>query len=376
MRKLSFLLTAIVLATVAWGQDNIEVVNIENRAVQDYMADALNTYTQNKDSRVSVITKYNNTNIYGTKLYWPAGKTVSWHPSTSAQNIREIRITASENSDYSNGYTFNPDDKSDTTFEEMLHNGTVSLKASGVFRTIGQLRMIQVRNCANVRDMGGWQTQYGVPVKYGRLYRSASLDRISSNGRHDFVHNLKVVAELDLRHEVKRTASALGADKDYLRLDHSPFFKGLASERSAQVAVTDLRWILSRLMEGKNVDWHCAIGCDRCGMVSCLVGGLLGMSEVDLSRDFELSTLSLGSSNKRTRSGIRSVINYARSFGPSNDLAQGFYNYWRSIGMQKEELDYFIYLMLDIANIADITSNYSSNRTVHSPATAPQSSED
>ena len=116
-------------------------------------------------------------------------------------------------------------------------------------------------------------------------------------------------------------------------------------------------------MEGKNVDWHCAIGCDRCGTVSFLIEGLLGMYELDLCRDYELSTLSLGRNNKRTRGSLKGMINFIKNYGPDNDLKQCFYNYWRSIGMEKDELDYFIYLMLDISNIAEITEHYSSQRT-------------
>lgn len=352
------------------GQD-IEVIDIENKAVKDYMADAFRTYSSSTDYRESVVTKYNNSSIYGNKLYWPAGKEVRWTPSAPIENIREIRITASENEDYTKGYTFYPEEKSASSFvirnllpnctyyykvEEILKDGTINEMTSGVFKTVGQVRMIKIDNCANIRDLGGWPTQYGVPIKYGLLYRSASLDKITANGKHDFVNNLGVVAELDLRHETKRTSSALGADMDYLRLDHSSYLPGMKNKNA--VYTVDLRWILTKLMQGKSVDWHCAIGCDRCGTLSFLIEGLLGMNEIDLCRDYELSTFSLGKKNKRERGPLKSMLSHIKTFGPDNDLAQCFYNYWISIGMEKVELDYFIYLMLDISNINEITSHY------------------
>ena len=363
MKKTSIILAALCLAfgICIWSQDNIEVINIENRAVQEYMADAQRTYTSNSDYRVSVITKYNNSSVYGTKLYWPQGKEVSWTPTTVAANINELRITLSENENYTDSVTFHPDEKSASTYvirnmlpnrvyyykvEEYLYNGTVNLMASGVFRTIGQVRMIQVRNCSNIRDLGGWATQYGVPIKYGRLFRSASLDRITAEGKHDFVENMHVVAELDLRHETNRTTSALGADKDYLRMKHEAGMKGI--QNYTKVYVQDLNWIVDRLYEEKNVDWHCAIGCDRCGTLSFLIEGLLGMNELDLCRDYELSTLSLGRNNKRTRGIMKGMIGYIKTFGPADNLALCFYNYWLSIGMNKGELNYFITEMLGI----------------------------
>lgn len=363
MKKNLILLFAVMVAFQLWAQDTIEVVNIENRAVREYMADALRTYTQNDDYKVSVVTKYNNSDIYGKKLYWPNGKLVTWEPTVPPEEIKEILITVGEREDYKGAYTFNPDENDVSSYmirnllpnrlyyykvEEIQVDGTVTQMAHGKFRTEGQVRMIQVRNNSNIRDLGGWPTQYGVPVKYGRLYRSGSLERTTRQGRHDFVDNLGVVAELDLRHEVKRTTSCLGEDKDYLRISHGMYLSGIKEKND--VYVTDLRWVIMRLHEGKNVDWHCAIGCDRCGTLSFLVEGLLGLSELDLCRDYELSTFSLSRKNKRVRSPLKSMLNHIRTFGPKDDLAKCFYNYWLSIGMEKRELDYFLHIMLGVKN--------------------------
>lgn len=370
IRKLFFLF-ALLLACQMFAQEDIEVINIENKAVQDYMADAASTYANNADYRMSVITKYNDSNKYGKKLYWPQGKEVTWTSSVPVEEISEIRITVSGNKYFRDSVTHNPDDNSATSFvirnmlpnrtyyykvEEFHNDGTITEMANGVFRTIGQVRMIQVRNSTNVRDIGGWNTQYGVPVKYGRLYRSASLEKTTANGRHDFVDNLGVVAELDLRHEVKKTSSCLGPDINYLRMDHGAYLSGM--QKKSRVYVRDLNWIIDRLYEGKNVDWHCAIGCDRCGTLSFLIEGLLGLSELDLCRDYELSTFSLSKNNKRQRSPLKSMISYIKTFGPDDDLAQCFFNYWVSIGMRRGDLNYFLYEMLGIFNIVKITAKY------------------
>ena len=338
------------------------------------MDDAERTYTENNDYRVSVVTKYDNSEKYGKKLYWPNGKTVRWTPSTTAENIREIRITVSTNKDFSEPYTFNPDNNSVNSYvirntipgnvyyykvEEFLNNGQVNDKGRGVFRTVGQVRMIQVRNNSNIRDIGGWPTQYGMPVQYGRLYRSGSLERTTKEGRHDFVENMGVCAELDLRHETKRTTSCLGPDKDYLRIGHGMYMEGLTKKHSFYK--TDLKWIIDRLRENKNVDWHCAIGCDRCGTLSFLIEGLLGLSELDLCRDYELSTFSLSKNNRRHRSPLKSMIKHIKQFGNSDDLAGCFYNYWLAIGMNREELDFFLSVMLGIPNIAEYTRMYLNN---------------
>lgn len=354
MKKLNFVLL-FLFSIQLWAQSNIEVINIENPAVQAYMADS--TYFYNSDYRTSIARKYYNTSLYGERLDWPQGKNVTWTPTVSADNIQEIRITVSERENFKDSVTHNPSSNDETSFiirntipgrtyyykvEEIQVNGTKTQVAKGAFRTTGQVRMIQVRGVRNVRDLGGWPTQYGVPVKYGILYRSANLDVMNAFGRHDFADNLNVGAELDLRGESKLKQSRLGADKDLLVLPHDAGLKGLTNNKHKHA--TDLRWIISRLREGKNVNWHCAIGCDRCGTVSFLIEGLLGLSEVDLCRDFELSTFS---NRPRPRAHVKSMITNIRTYGPADDLAKCFYNYWLSTGMNKDELDYFLHVMLD-----------------------------
>ena len=44
-----FLFFAFLVTLQSWGQNDIEVVNIENRAVRDYMADAETTYSNNNN---------------------------------------------------------------------------------------------------------------------------------------------------------------------------------------------------------------------------------------------------------------------------------------------------------------------------------------
>ena len=267
MKKICFFI-ALFFSIHIVAQNDIEVINIENKAVQDYLQEARSTYSTNNNYSISVVSKYNNTAKYGSKLHWPAGKYVSWKPSVSDDNIEEIRISVSENQDFTDSFTYNPSDKKDRDFiirnllpnriyyykvEEFLINGDKNVLNMGIFRTVGQVRMIQVRNCGNVRDIGGWHSSYGGIIKYGKLYRSGSLNLVTKEGKHDFVENLGVKAELDLRHEVNQSHSSLGANVDYDRRRHEAGLKGLTQGKSE--LVKDLKWIISKIKQGKNVDW-------------------------------------------------------------------------------------------------------------------------
>lgn len=341
-----------------WAQTSIEVVNIEHPALQAYMADS--TYFYYDDCDVSVITQYADSDVYGPHLDWPQGKTITWQRIANVEHITEIRITLSNNLDFTDSLTYFPD-PSATSYtlynflpnltyyykaEERHLDGTSSLVTSGVFRTVGQVRMMRIEGASNVRDIGGWPTQFGVPIKYGIMYRSGHLDEVSPASNHDFIDNWHLGAELDLRglfkNEPHLSKSQLREKFPFIRIAVDSY--GLESQR--KVYVRSLRWIINRLREGKVVDWHCGVGCDRCGTLSFLIEGVLGVSEVDLCRDYELSCFK-GHKRPRGHVGFRKVLPFIKKQGPKDDLAQCFYNYWLDSGMTIKELNFLREKMLD-----------------------------
>ncbi len=341
------------------AQDNLEVINIENAAVSAYMKDS--TYFKTSGGWNTVVYNYSKNAAYGKNLDWPAGKFISWTPSASIDKIKTFVIMVSQDSTYRNSVTHYPDNPTDKSFtirnllpnttyyyavEEDHTDGSYEIISTGRFRTVGQVRMIQVRNAHNVRDIGGWKSQYGGTIRYGKLYRSGSLETMNANGRHDFKDNLNVRAELDLRSESRRKFSALGEDADFLLLPTDAGTREMSKPNPT--FPKELKWIIERLKDGVNVDWHCALGCDRCGAVSFLIEGLLGMSEIDLCRDFELSSFKSG--YNRPRSHLASMLKFIKKYGPEDNLAKCFYKYWKSIGMTDEELQFFINFMIDSPN--------------------------
>ncbi len=343
-------------AVQVFAQSDIEVVNIENPAVQAYMADR--TYSTEPDFKVVVVKQYYDTTRYGNYLDRPQGKKVEWTTVTAPEDIARVCISVSEYKDFSHAATHYTDSAHYTSYviknmipnrmyyykvEEILVDGKLNTVARGMFRTVGQVRMIEVERARNVRDLGGWTSMYGGTVRYGRLFRSANLDRIKDKGRHELVHNLNVVAELDLRGESRLKSSPLGEDQDFLR-NPLPIKGSLAT--NGRVYAKNLRWIIARLREGKSVDWHCAIGCDRCGKMSLMIEGLLGLSEEDLGRDFELSTFS---NRYRPRYHIKSVIDEVKKLAePGDCLANCFYKMWLSFGVPSEDLEYLLDTMIEV----------------------------
>ena len=80
--------------------------------------------------------------------------------------------------------------------------------------------------------------------------------------------------------------------------------------------------VIGWLGEGRSVYFHCAGGADRTGSLAFLIEGLLGVSEEDLSKDYEVTYYS-GSNRKRNSSTgwfYKPMIRYIRTFAPGKSI--------------------------------------------------------
>ena len=175
----------------------------------------------------------------------------------------------------------------------------------------------------NVRDLGGWKVPGG-HIAYGKLYRGARLSsRMSESAKEIFLDQLGISVDLDLR-GIKDSESRVGPVVDgaeYLKL---PVEKNLGrgTGNTQELYQQAIRSIIGWLGEGKSVYFHCAGGADRTGSLAFLIEALLGVSESDMSKDYELTTF--GPSNTRLRNYratedethiLYELITHLRKFG-------------------------------------------------------------
>lgn len=170
---------------------------------------------------------------------------------------------------------------------------------AGTLKPLDALRWIRTReNSAeawNVRDLGGWACDGGT-VKYGLLIRGG---RISAADRAALVGQLGVQHEIDLRGREGRdpsdgevaTESPLGSDVRFTIADKA------ASYSLTPVATWQLylRCVIDAVTHREPVYFHCTAGADRTGTLACVLEGLLGMSQSDIDKDYELTTFYSGS---------------------------------------------------------------------------------
>lgn len=174
---------------------------------------------------------------------------------------------------------------------KVTRDDTGKTVALGSFPTRGLIHQVffppKVRNA---RDIGGWSTVDGKKVKYRRLYRGGEItgSYLSSTGVKEMLRE-GIRAEIDLREskEVNSSTSRLGKDIAFYNADFSKGYGGMIREYASKVAKT-FSFTVKCLREEKPVYYHCSIGRDRTGTMTALYLGLLGVSESDMSKEYEL----------------------------------------------------------------------------------------
>ena len=260
---------------------------------------------------------------------------------------------------------------------------------AGTLKPVDPLRWIQTRTW-NVRDLGGWACDGGT-VKYGKLFRGGY---VTSADRAVLVEQLGIQHELDLRgaNEGGLTASPLGGDVRYTCAAAYAWY----SLTPADAWKANLRCVFDAVTHNEPVYFHCAAGADRTGTLACVLEGLLGMSQSDIDKDYELTTFYSGSdtdANARRRneaewSGLISALN-GKSGSTFRDKCVTFA---AELGFTADEINAFRAAMIDgtpetvtpdIATFAvtntlsgAATDNPAAEATQYQPYTAQLTAED
>ena len=200
------------------------------------------------------------------------------------------------------------------------------------------VRLIYAEGTSNVRDAGGWNAG-GTSVNYGKIYRGNQLNgygnwgdnKLTEEGLKTFKDDLKIRTEIDLRTQNKddanQTTNYVDATFPYYKctigqytdifedsvwnaLPNDGKTKGDTMEnkndarrlsyatgnaiRNENAMKRSLKTVFEVLADESNypVYIHCNAGADRTGTAVFLINGLLGVSEADLIRDYELTSFS------------------------------------------------------------------------------------
>ena len=274
--------------------------NLENGRVRGFVHDF--EYTASDASKVSTYKKNP-----PARLDQPVPATVFW---TRDATSTAQQLTWSTSATFADATTVSVDNR-DASYEiyNLIPGKTYYYKVtatvggaetellSSSFTTSGQVRMIKADGISNIRDLGGWPTESGNTIAYGKIYRGAAFKSttITPEGIATML-DVGLKAELDLRdgsQDGSVSASPLGSGVEYYRTNlaqTASLMTGLTGSKDKYIA--SFNYVLNCVKNDKPVYFHCEIGRDRTGTLAFLIHGVLGVSKSDLYKDFELTNFS------------------------------------------------------------------------------------
>lgn len=217
-------------------------------------------------------------------------------------------------------------------------------KQGGCLLPTGQVRMIQCET-ANVRDLGGWACDGGT-VKYGKLFRGGEFKEADLD---------VFLNQLGIRHELNLRGADEGAGEVTSLRDHVGY---TCPAKYVWYTISDtttwreiLRCAFDCVTEGRPLFFHCSAGADRTGTVACILEAILGMSQSDIDKDYELTCFKTGVAtdnaarrrNESEWSGLISQIN-AKSGDTFRDKV---INWVATMGFMADEINAYRAAMID-----------------------------
>lgn len=213
-------------------------------------------------------------------------------------------------------------------------------RSEGSIKTAWSPRIVTIDGLRNVRDIGGWTTTDGKQIKQGLLYRGCELDGASEDrylltesGKDVMLNQLNIKADFDLR------ASNLPDAKDMLGENVPHYYYSFLSytECFTDYGKTKLKSVFSDLANPENypVYLHCSYGADRTGTVCYFLEALLGLSEEDLYREWELSILQNGGAFYEE---MEDFVEIFKSF-EGDTMQEKAEKYLLSIGVTQQEIN-------------------------------------
>jgi protein-tyrosine phosphatase len=194
-----------------------------------------------------------------------------------------------------------------------LPASTVHAEAPQAVTTIdGHLRVLAVDGGNNFRDIGGYATADGHHVKWGNLYRSASLGQVTPEG-FAYLKSLGIKTEIDFRStdERKTDPNVWPADMSVTTYseDYSNPTSAFAALMSPDINAEKAKAMMSQfyavapfqfasqykrmfrqIIDGNTpLVYHCTAGKDRTGMATALILTVLGVSRETATEDYLLS---------------------------------------------------------------------------------------
>lgn len=228
-----------------------------------------------------------------------------FYPSASGTlHIGDFSYVVSENTPI-NIYYLEP--HKENAWQIVNSNGVIL--DSGAIEFTGQVRAMSFgeEGTHNCRDIGGWNCDGGT-VKYGNVFRG---------GATNFTDGAVLIAagvdnEINLTGTSTKTVGTNTPCYGYT-IPYSHYYDNITGDVTNAIAC--VKKVMELVTSGQGVYIHCALGVDRTGVINTILLGLLGVSESDLSKEYELSAFCVKSARFRNQGQYGPFISAIKSLG-------------------------------------------------------------
>ncbi|MBE7080103.1 MAG: tyrosine-protein phosphatase [Clostridiales bacterium] len=231
------------------------------------------------------------------------------------------------------------------------------------FTTAALPRTVYIEGVSNTRDMGGYLTVDGTHrIKQGMIYRRGEVDRnwgkITEEGKRVMVHELGIKTDLDLREAsgAPLTQSPIDPSLNYVNAPKAPYYTDkIISAEYKESLIKEIRTFANP--DNYPIYLHCSLGRDRAGTLAFLISALLGMNEMDIFRDYEMSFFSKngwadaaqGAGQLNAMVGVfQGLYDYIKNYKRGGSMADNAAAFMMEhLGITQEEIDTIREIMLE-----------------------------
>lgn len=335
--------------------DNISAVTLADKAEIVLANETIYNYWQIFDNTYATIPA-----AKMADLYYPISINFKWCCNETASNYL-IYISLKEDMSESICFVTN---KTELSVENLFVGTTYYWQVDAVcadktcrselfsFKTADSVRTVRIDGVSNTRDIGGLSVANGNRIKQGMIYRGAKLEDITKEGKDILLYELGIKTDLDLRTPSEGgagTKSPLGIN--YVNINGRYYAQqdsvGIHTEEGKVTIAKEIRVFTNP--DNYPIYIHCSLGRDRTGTLVFLIEALLGLDEVTLIKDYELSMYSYAGSQdgQNPLSYIRYTYTYIDTNYEGNSFAEKTENYLLSAGITAEEISTLRSLLLE-----------------------------
>lgn len=234
-------------------------------------------------------------------------------------------------------------------------SGEETLLKKGRIATEGRLRVIKTNYMHNVRDVGGWEGLDGRHIKYGILIRGGEI--IDSDGNvtkyekvdyESLVDQVGINYDLDFRNEdeaayLKKSPFGL----EFLRIPLSAYDSIVAKKDRQPAFKKAILQFIKNAKAGKCTFVHCQGGADRTGTYIFYIEGLLGVSDSDLCKDYEITSFYYHKERNDPERYLPMIKALQRQYGTDISIGEAIYKSALSMGLTEQDIEDLRSLMLE-----------------------------